>query len=286
MQGKSVRNAFVESRHFLSLSIRALGAAAGLLVGLIVLASEAHGQPDAMPTRVMVRAVAQDAKVIQDPVGGARITIRELATGRVLAEGIQRGSSGSTEKIMRSPHERGENIYDTEGTAGFLATLELARPTMVKITAEGPLRYPQAAQQASKTMLLVPGRDVVGDGVVLMLHGFIVDIQSPEGFSVPASSDSIRVRATVNMLCGCPTKPGGMWDANQIDIEARILRQGKVIRRMPLRYAGVPSTYEGVIPRPSEGQYELQVVAMDAGRVNFGMDWQQIIADEAAEATK
>ena len=277
----------MRKEHFLSFAMRTLGAVAGLLVSLAILAGEARSQPDAVPTQVMVRAVAQDAKVIQDPVGGARITIRELATGRVLAEGLQRGGSGSTEKIMRSPHERGENIYDTEGAAGFLATLELARPTMVKITAEGPLRYPQAAKQASKTMLLVPGRDVVGDGVVLMLHGFIVDIQSPRGFRVPASSDSIHVRATVSMLCGCPTEPGGMWDANQIDIEARIVRQGEVTRRVPLHYAGASSTYEGAIPRPSAGQYELQVVAMDESRVNFGMDWQQIIADDrSVEATE
>src|SRR6056297_1775573 len=75
------------------------------------------------PTRVVVRAVSNDAKLLQDPVGGARIRIENAETGEVLAEGLQRGDSGSTQKIMRTPHERGMTRYDTEGAAKFDTTL-------------------------------------------------------------------------------------------------------------------------------------------------------------------
>ena len=250
----------------------ALGAACVLVGG-----TRRASAQDAEPTRVMVRAVAQDAKVIQDPVGGARIVVRERATGRVLAEGIQRGGSGSTEQIMQDPREQGEDIYDTEGAAGFLATFELDRPTEVQITAVGPLRYPQAMQRTSKTMVLVPGQKVLGDGVVLTLHGFIVDIQSPEEALVEKDSRSIPVRATVEMMCGCPTKPGGLWDADEIDVEAQLVSSGEVVRRVPMQYAGTSSTYEAKLHAPSAGAYTLRVTAADADNVNFGMYEKQVV---------
>ena len=153
----------------------------------------------AIPTKVMVRAVSRDAKVIQDPVGGARITIREVATGTVLAQGVQQGRSGNTELIMVKPRARGATVYDTPGTAGFLATLQLARPTVVEITAEGPLGNPQATQRASKTLLLVPGQHVLGEGVLLEIHGFIVDLLAPGAGAEVRAGQPLPVRVKVTM---------------------------------------------------------------------------------------
>ena len=153
----------------------------------------------AIPTKVMVRAVSRDAKVIQDPVGGARITIREVATGTVLAQGVQQGRSGNTELIMVKPRARGATVYDTPGTAGFLATLMLERPTVVEITAEGPLGNPQATQRASKTLLLVPGQHVLGEGVLLEIHGFIVDLLAPVAGAEVRAGQPLPVRVKVTM---------------------------------------------------------------------------------------
>ncbi len=153
----------------------------------------------AIPTKVMVRAVSRDAKVIQDPVGGARITIREVATGTVLAQGVQKGRSGNTELIMIKPRVRGATVYDAPGTAGFLATLQLARPTVVEITAEGPLGNPQATQRASKTLLLVPGQHLVGEGVLLEIHGFIVDLLAPVAGAEVRAGQPLPVRVKVTM---------------------------------------------------------------------------------------
>ena len=74
-----------------------------LMCGLPVDASS----QTAIPTKVLIRAVSRDAKVIGANVGGARITIREAETGKLLAEGIQRGSTGNTQLIMRRPRRRG-----------------------------------------------------------------------------------------------------------------------------------------------------------------------------------
>lgn len=234
----------------------------------------------AVPTRVMVRAVSQDAKIIQDPVGGARITIRNAETGEVLAEGLQEGGSGDTDRIMRRPRERGETIYDTPGAAGYLATLNLDRPTRVEITAEGPLAYPQAVQRAATTMLLIPGQDVLGDGVVLTIHGFIVEVLAPADSAGAPASDTLDVRARVRMTCGCPTEPDGLWDADRYTLTARLTRDGEVLSEEPLHFSGEQSVYEGALPVPEAGRYDLQVLAADAERVNFGMDERVVVVGE------
>lgn len=225
---------------------------------------------EAVPTQVVVRAVSNDAKIIQDPVGGARITIRDADTGEVLTQGLQTGDSGSTDKIMRQAHKRGATIYDVPGAAKYDATLSLTQPTRVEITAEGPLEYPQARQTATKTVLLIPGEDVTGDGITLTLHGFIVELLKASETD-GTTEEELSVRARVRMLCGCPTEPGGMWDATRYRIRAQLLRDGAVVTEAPLSFAGTTSVYEGTLPIPNEGETRLRVIASDPDRVNTGM---------------
>jgi hypothetical protein len=225
-----------------------------------------------MPTQVTVRAVSNDAKLLQDPVGGARITIRNAESGQVLARGTQRGNSGSTERIMQQPEARGDTLYATDGAAKYETTLVLRRPTPVVIEAEGPLAYPQALQRAEKTLLLIPGEDITGDGVTLTLHGFIVEVLEPAAYS--PESDSMQVRARVRMLCGCPTEPGGMWDASRYDIRAQLLDENEdVIEEAALSFAGTTSEYTGAlaVPATMPESPRVRVLAVDARRVNFGM---------------
>lgn len=227
----------------------------------------AIGQTD--PTRVLVRAVAHDAKVIGSNVGGARITIRDAASGEVLASGVQEGSTGDTRAIVVEPRARGATVYDVEGTAGYTAELDLDRPTRVEIAAEGPLETPHAAQRASKTVLVVPGVDVLGEGVILELNGFTVEIESPT--EDVASGPTLDVRARVTMLCGCPIEPGGLWDADRLDVVARVVRDGEVVAESPLPFAGETSTFAGAVEAPGTGPAELQVLALDPERANVGM---------------
>mgnify|MGYP006296885815 CR=1 FL=1 len=227
--------------------------------------------PAGEETTVVVRAVAHDAKVIGSGVGGVRITIRDAETGEVLARGLQEGGTGSTERIMRKPHPRGGTVYGTEDAAAYEATLTLDSPTRVEIAAEGPLGTPHATQRASRTMLLVPGHDVTGEGVVLELHGFTVEMRQPSGDVTPVAARSVPVRASVTMLCGCPIEPGGLWDADRIDVTARLVRDGGVVRETELSYAGETNIFGGTITPPSAGEYELVVLASDPERANFGM---------------
>ena len=226
---------------------------------------------DPVPTRVMVRVVAHDAKIIGSGVGGARVTIRHRESGEVLAQGVQEGSTGSTDLIMRKPHERGGTVFGTEGAAGFQATLELDKPTPVVISARGPLGTPHAEQTASASMVLLPGHHVVGEGVVLTLYGFTVEILEPGTASTVPTGGEIDLTVRITMLCGCPTEPGGMWDADRIDRRVRLLdSEGRPVAESGLEFTGEMSTYAAAIDAPDPGTYTLLVTAADADRANFG----------------
>lgn len=266
-------NAHRRSFFFSKLLLWAARCGLGTVGIILLMVGGVQAQPasDAVPTDIVVRAVSQDAKILHDAVGGARITIREAETGAVLAEGRQTGDSGSTEAIMQQPHARGADIYDAPGAAAFRATLDLAAPTRIEITAEGPLDYPQAMQRTTTTLWVTPGEHLRGNGVVLTLHGFIVEILAPTDPSTVVPGQDVAVRTRIRMMCGCPTEPGGLWDANRYSIQAQLVRDGAVVEAAPLTYAGETSTFRGEVPVPSEGGDQLRVVVSDADRANAGV---------------
>jgi hypothetical protein len=162
-------------------------------------------------------------------------------------------------------------VYNTPDASGYLAVLHIDKPTVVEISAEAPLGNAQATQRTSKTMLLVPGEDVLGEGILLEIHGFIVTSLTPLPDAKVKTGSPFEVRATVTMACGCPIEPDGMWDANKIHVVARLLRDGKVQSEIPMTYAGVQNTFHADVPATAAGPMELQVLSMDGGSANFGM---------------
>lgn len=225
----------------------------------------------ATTTTVIVRAVSNDAKLLQDPVGGARIVIRHAETGDVLAEGVQKGNTGSTRAIMKEPHVRGATIYEAQGAAKFTANIPLTEPTPVVVTAEGPLDYPSSMQRASASLTLIPGKDMSGDGLILKLHGFIVEMLTPSESTNP-SGETLTVRSRIRLLCGCPTEPGGLWDASRYDIRAQLLgANGEVLTEAPMQFAGTTNMYEADVSLPDAEVETVRVLVSDAERVNFGV---------------
>ncbi len=106
---------------------------------ILIFVSPLIAQTGGKETKVMIRAIARDAKVIGTHVGGARITVKDAATGEILAQGIQQGGTGDTDVIMKKPHTRGMTVFSAGDASGFLAVLHLDKPTVVEISAEGPL---------------------------------------------------------------------------------------------------------------------------------------------------
>ena len=246
---------------------------AGILAAAWLLIPGAGGQEiaEVPTTRIVVRAVARDATLIGDGVGGAYIRVVDAKTGATLAEGRQEGGTGDTERIMNTPRTRGMSTYDTDGAAVFTAELQINEPTIINISATGPLGHPQATRSATKQILIVPGGDIEGDGVILELHGFIVEIQMPEPLA--AASGRLEVQARVRMMCGCPLTPDGIWDSDKVEIAARLHADGAIVAETPMVFAGEASIFTAGLAVPAGLQardLELEVVASDRKKENFG----------------
>lgn len=166
---------------------------------VLYLASVVTAPGAATETPVTVRVLSLDAKFIGDSMGGARVTIRDADTGELLAEGVTAGSTGDTGRLMQAPRERGA-VLATPGSAAYEAVLDLDRPTRVEITAHGPLGQLQSAVSSSTTRWVLPGKGLAsGNGVVLELAGFAVDVLAPPAHSVTGDQE-VEVRINLVML--------------------------------------------------------------------------------------
>ncbi|MFN2315604.1 MAG: hypothetical protein ABR551_13605 [Gemmatimonadales bacterium] len=246
---------------------------ASLSLALLVVAPAAA--QESIPTQVRVHVVSRDAKLIGSTVGGVWVTIRDAGTGRTLAEGLHTGGTGDTRRIMQVPRLRDSTLFTTEGAAHFTATIPLARATPVIISANGPLDYPDQAVTVTKHLLLVPGEDILGDGVVLEMHGLIVEVLEP---AAPGTGLAVAVRARVRMMCSCPTGPDQLWSAGAV--RARLLRDGVVVVEAVMPAVGAGSLYAGQIMAPSAGQYVLEVLASDPARANAGVARREVVVQQ------
>ena len=230
---------------------------------------------DPLPTRVLVRVVAHGAMVLGREVGGARVTITDVATGRILASGLQQGESGDQNQIMKTPRIMEEPRYSSRPAASFQATLELLRPTLVDITAEGPLAYPASARKAGKTVLLIPGHDLTDDGIVIDLAGYLVQIEHPKPGDSLVSKEDVLLRASVRTLSGALVRPHGDWDSRKMHIYGEVLIGDRVIDRLQMFYSGDKSTFEAPffvpISKDAPDGITLRVIAADTAAGNFGM---------------
>jgi hypothetical protein len=176
----------------------------------------------AIETKVMVRAKARDAKFIGSSLGGAYIIIRNKVNQRILAEGKTSGSPGNTQLIMKNPVARGTSISDDQ-TAGFLATVDIDEPTFVNIEVIAPNNQKQAQAIVSTELWLIPGKNILGDGIILEIPGFIVDILEPrthQFISLKAVKDKpFRFQANIVMMCGCVIDKGGIWNSDEIEVK-------------------------------------------------------------------
>lgn len=229
----------------------------------------------AQETQVMVRAKAKDAKFIASSVGGAKIILTDVETGALLAEGITYGTTGNTEVIMKSDHRRRKNLSD-EHTAGFLAKLQIEEPTLINVEAQAPLKAGQAKITANTQVWVIPGKDILGDGIVLEIPGFIVDILSPQRHSTHEKGTEIEIIANVVMMCGCPTEPGGIWNADDYEIRAIFTKEGEKIKEIPMEFAGKTNTFKGKT-HLDPGFYAITLYAYDKTTGNTGVDKTTII---------
>ena len=213
--------------------------------------------------------------VLGREVGGARVTITDVASGEILATGIQQGEAGDQNQIMRTPRMMDEPQYSTRASASFTTTLNLSHPTLVDITAEGPLAYPTAAQRASQRVWLVPGQDMTNDGIVLALYGYIVQIEHPSPSEPLIARDDVILRASIRTLSGSMVRPHGDWDSRKIRIYGEVLISSRVHERLQMFYSGRNAEFEAPffvpLPKDAPDGITLRVIAADPSGGNFGI---------------
>jgi hypothetical protein len=244
------------------------------VAALVAIASFAPLQmASAEPTEITVRVLSKNAKFVGTGIGGMRITMRDAHTGEILTSGLLAGGTGDTKRVMHSGDGRRAQLSD-ESVAKFVAVLDLTEPRMVEVEAFGPLGQPQAAHRVVSTQWVVPGRHLSGgDGWVLELPGFVVDVLAPPaGIKFGKSVSKVDLRANVVMMCGCPIKPESMWDANSYEVKAIVKRNGEAAGSYDLSYAGEPSQFSGSVAVSGPGAYEVIVYAYDAANGNTGLD--------------
>ena len=231
----------------------------------------------AQETSIMVRAKAKDAKFIGSSIGGAKILIKDGLTGEILDQGITSGSTGNTDKIMKQDWKRSEDLSDDD-TAGFNARLDIDKPTFVTIEAYAPINKKQAKVMSSTQLWVIPGKNVSGDGVILEIPGFVVDILSPQTHERIASTDTIELKANIVLMCGCPVTKDGIWDANQYEVKAIVKDSDGTSQEIVLNQKDKPSTFEAQM-NLEKGLYEVMIYAYDPVTGNSGLDKTNIIVN-------
>jgi len=260
----------------------ALSSLLALFLPLPCSAIPAEGEPppdphlnDPKPTTILVRVVAHGAMVLGREVGGARVTITDLDSKQVLASGVQQGDAGDQNQIMRTPHLMEEPVYSARPAAVFTTTLALQRPTLVEVSAEGPLAYPDAIRRTAKTVLLIPGQDLTGDGIVLHLNGYIVQIEHPKAGEPLIAKEDVNLKASIRTLSGTAVRPHGDWDSRKIRIYGELLIGGRIVERLQLFYSNDSSTFDApfFVPLDKEAPdgITLRVVAADTAAGNFSL---------------
>jgi hypothetical protein len=234
---------------------------------------------DPQATTIVVRVVGHGAMVLGREVGGARVTITDVATKHILATGIQQGEAGDQNQIMRTPRLMEEPHYSSRPAAAFVATFDLLHPTLVEVTAEGPLGYPTSSQRASTTVWLVPGQNTTDDGIVMHLSGYIIQIEHPKPDKPLSAKDDVMLRASVRTLSGALVRPHGDWDSRKIHIYGELMVGERVLERLQLFYNHDRASFEApfFVPLPNDAPdgITLRVVAADPSNGNVGVDTAQ-----------
>jgi hypothetical protein len=223
-------------------------------------------QSFATQTQIMVRAKAVDAKFIGTSVGGVKAVVEDAETGEILDQGWINGDTGSTATLIKNPLKRGEPQTDAK-TAGYIATVDIKSPRLLRFKLVGPYGFRQALQEASVTSWVIPGKDILGDGIVLNMTGFIVD-----AWTRVLESGQVDIYTKAAMLCGCPIFPDGLWDPKNYEATAIIMQDETKIEEVKLDFTGPVGMFSGKTTVKEEGHYKAIVYLFDKTTGNVGVD--------------
>jgi hypothetical protein len=239
---------------------------------------------------ITIRVQASNGKFLGDDIGGAQVSIRDALTGKVLAEGMTRGDNGElrtswapgallTTVFMDGKTPTAVWLLPGPKTAAFTASLDIVQPTVLEITAYGPLAGLQSAARVTTEQAIAPGQGI--RDVVFKLQGLVVQVMSPPTHAgLPGPQATVTIAANVTMMCGCPisTKPFAhfplpLWRPSEFEVVALVRVVGdRSYTKVPLAYVpGSTSHFSATFTAQQPGDYEATVVAYQASTGNAGL---------------
>lgn len=255
-----------------------------------------------IPTPVTFRVQAVGGKFLADDIGGARVTLRDAATGAFLDSGITRGNSGSligpapssppsvaTAKQIAIASKNLIALADgsafwwlvpDSGSSAYSYTFQLAEPKAIEVTVEGPIGGLQSATTVRETIWVSPGQPVPAlPGLVIQLPGLLVNPLSPAIHSQVAPGVGVGFAAKVTMMCGCQVAAGlSYWPESDFVVQAQVQQiggpQGTTVN-MSLSKK-VPSVFESdyffLVPSTGSGTtfYQATITAWQKSTGNTG----------------
>lgn len=220
----------------------------------------------ATETQVMVRAKAVDAKYIGTSVGGVKVIVEDAESGEILDQGWINGDTGSTTALIKEPISRDQTLTDNT-TAGFLAKVDISSPRLLRFKLVGPYGYRQSLQEATVTSWVIPGKDILGDGITLNMPGFIVD-----AWTRVLEGGQVDIFTKAAMLCGCPIYPDGPWDPSNYEATAILMQNEAKVGEVKLDFTGPVGIFSGKTTITEPGYYKAIVYLFDKKTGNVGVD--------------
>ena len=217
-------------------------------------------------TQIMVRVKAVDSKFMGTSVGGVKAIVEDAETGEILDQGWITGGTGDTAVLIENPLKRGERQSDDK-TAGYLATVNIDSPRLLRFKLIGPYGYRQSLQETTLTSWVIPGKDIVGDGIVLSMTGFIVD-----AWTQVLEGGKVDILTKASLLCGCPITKDGFWQAGNYEATAIIMQDDEKIEEVRLDFTGPTGMFSGNTTITEPGYYKAIVYLFDKNTGNVGVD--------------
>jgi hypothetical protein len=245
-------------------------------------------------TSITVRVQAKGGKFLADDIGGSEVTIHDAQTGELLASGLALGTdsgnlsttytpNASLSAIVTPPVPPATQPFTVQwlstdaNTSGLTVNLPISRPTLLAISAFGPMGGLQSAHRATATQWIVPGQALnQGPGFVIELPGLVVQVLSPAthlAIQSTALPYKLSFAANVTMMCGCQIAGDQPWIPSDFAVTAAIGPVGHpATQTLTLAFAGPASLFTGAwtLPAGSSGFYQAVVTAVQHSTGNLG----------------
>jgi hypothetical protein len=238
-------------------------------------------------SKLLVRVQARGGKFLADDMGGAEVTVRDAHTGERLGGGLVQGtdsgtfasaySAAASQLAVVTPGPQPNVQWLTTGpqTSKLMLDLALRRPTLLDVTARGPVGGLQSIQQVTTSTWALPGSNLEqGPGLVVELPGLVVDVLSPathqQVLQFPAR---IELTAKVMMMCGCQIADGGIWIPGDFVVSAAVsaVGSGQPATVVPLFYqGGNTSVFAGLYTMSGPGYFQAVISAVQQSIGNVG----------------